>query len=249
MKNDTLGLSIARWSKYSAGSITDSLTYLSDQGDLASPSINTLENRLVSGDNLENAKFISLKADPNLTESYGLQLPDNSGEDVTGKFLKVESVAPGPISTLRLSWASGDGTGTVTSIQAGTGLTGGTITTSGTISLADTSVVAGNYPYANVTVDSQGRITSATKSYVVGGLDSTVGHAVLNGTTGVVITTSAVSTSSIITVTRNVGTDTSPSVTTIGNLIVGSIIANESFTVYSTTMSDLSGFNWLIINP
>ncbi len=38
------------------------------------------------------------------------------------------------------SWAAGGGSGTVTSITAGTGLSGGTITTSGTISMTNTSV-------------------------------------------------------------------------------------------------------------
>lgn len=49
--------------------------------------------------------------------------------------------------------------GTVTSVTAGTGLAGGTITTTGTISLPNTGT-AGNY--ANVTTDTQGRVTAGT---------------------------------------------------------------------------------------
>jgi hypothetical protein len=56
---------------------------------------------------------------------------------------------------------NGKGSGTVTSITAGTGLTGGAITTSGTVALANTAVTAGTYTTADITVDAQGRITAA----------------------------------------------------------------------------------------
>lgn len=67
------------------------------------------------------------------------------------------------------------GSGSVTSVGTGTGLTGGPITTTGTISLANTAVTAGSYTTANITVDAQGRITAAATGS--GGVTSVTGTA------------------------------------------------------------------------
>jgi hypothetical protein len=50
----------------------------------------------------------------------------------------------------------------VSSITAGTGLSGGTITSTGTISLSNTAVTPASYTNANITVNQQGQITSAS---------------------------------------------------------------------------------------
>lgn len=60
----------------------------------------------------------------------------------------------GTLATLPAS-----GSGTVTSIIAGTGLSGGTITTTGTISLPNTGTSG---TYSGVTTDAQGRVTAGT---------------------------------------------------------------------------------------
>ncbi len=78
----------------------------------------------------------------------------NNSPGTSGQVLTSQGVGALPI------WTT-NGSGTVTSITAGAGLSGGTITTSGTIDITDTAVAPATYngPY---TVNSRGQITAAS---------------------------------------------------------------------------------------
>ena len=139
----------------------------------------------------------------------------------------------------------GGGSGTVTSIATGTGLSGGTITTTGTIALANTAVTAGSYTIANITVDAQGRITSAANGSAGSGTVTSV--ALSGGTTGLTVTGSPIATSGTITLAgtlavANGGTGTaSPSIVAGTNITVTGTWPNQTIAASGAASGDVVG--------
>jgi hypothetical protein len=112
--------------------------------------------------------LIGIANNPTLPGNAGTLLPSGttaqrSGSPTNGTLRYNTDVAllEAYLNGAWTSLASGSG---VTSIATGTGLTGGPITSTGTISIDSTGVTAGSYTAANITVNAQGQITSASSN-------------------------------------------------------------------------------------
>ena len=144
------------------------------------------------GDAVGGSPTIGIASNPTLPGTAGTLLPsgttaERSGSPTNGTLRYNTDVAllEAYLNGAWTSLASGSG---VTSVATGTGLTGGPITSTGTISIASTGVSAGSYTAANITVNAQGQITTASSnsSLVTSFSAGTTGFTPSSATTGAV---------------------------------------------------------------
>jgi len=132
----------------------------------------TIADNITSGQ-LAAARYsstISGALDAAAGNTYGDILYRNATDWVSlppgtaGRVLSTQGVGAAP------QWIPAGGTGTVTSVGTGTGLTGGPITTTGTISIANTGVSAASYGTSasvpTIAINAQGQITSASNTTI-----------------------------------------------------------------------------------
>jgi hypothetical protein len=150
-----------------AGVSANGLLKITTAGAVSATSIvgTTNQTTVTNGDGVSGSPTVGLADNVVLPGTASATLPigttaNRPGSPVNG-MVRYNSTTTGFEGYSGGAWGPIGGGGTVSSITAGTGLSGGTITTSGTISITATGVTAGTYTYPTLAINAQGQVTSA----------------------------------------------------------------------------------------
>jgi hypothetical protein len=150
-----------------AGVSANGLLKITTAGAVSATSIvgTTNQTTVTNGDGVSGSPTVGLADNVVLPGTASATLPigvtaDRPISPVNG-MVRYNSTTTGFEGYSGGAWGPIGGGGTVSSITAGTGLSGGTITTSGTIAINATGVTAGTYTYPTLSINAQGQVTSA----------------------------------------------------------------------------------------